>query len=56
MCVFLSASVCVHLHCVCVQLVDREKVRATISVNEWYELQFFTNTRKVSYIHLVYTY
>jgi atypical dual specificity phosphatase len=30
----------------CLQLVEREKVTATISVNEWYEIQFFTNSRK----------
>ncbi|CAI8019909.1 Phosphatidylglycerophosphatase and protein-tyrosine phosphatase 1 [Geodia barretti] len=28
------------------ELVEREKVTATISVNEWYEIQFFTNNKK----------
>ena len=32
----------------CVQLVERENVRATLSYNEWYEIQFFTNSKKVS--------
>ena len=36
---------------VCEQLVEREKVRAVVSVNEWYEIQFFTNTKKVSHHH-----
>ena len=33
--------------CVCLQLVEEENVRAVLSYNEWYELQFFTNSKEV---------
>ena len=35
----------------CVQLVEKENVRAVLSYNEEFELNYFTNTKKVSCIY-----
>ena len=35
---------------VCLQLVDKENVRAVISYNEEYEISYFTNSKKVSHL------
>ena len=33
------------------QLVDKEKVRTVLSYNEWYEIQFFTNSKKARLLY-----